>query len=829
MDVPAEILASALGLKLSDANEAETRRKIVDRILYEILGWSHDDIQYEERVSEDGTITFADYVIRTANTAIVVEAKRIGKTFETVHAKRREKLTPSFLSGALGETVTQARDYARSLGIDFAAVTNGESWVIFPAQRHDQVKFQDCSAIVFDTLTSVLRENFQEFYDLLSRQAVINGSLESALIGRLEDQIQGRRLRNLFPNPLQKQRRNPMFGLIEGAVATAFSDSISDADPTLLEKCYVATPERMRFDSQIKMHISRRQELFRIEAQRPMKSTEANALRDTIKSSISNVRPIAILVLGTVGAGKTTFLQYTRKIKASDLFEKTADRPYPHWIYIDFREITSQEAIGPFIYRRLRDYLQEDDFFNDYDRAIAPAYKRDIESLKKGVLSLIKRDETELNRSIVEIIKKDYDDVEPYVTRLLQRASRVCPIFLIIDNVDQLDDEEIQSRIFSDAIAIGNRLGINLVLSLRQSTYVRHRTSPTFNAFDFDALVIDPPKISSVLSKRFLLAKHLLNGVSGEFLAENGALFKVENAASIIELVQSSVLGTEIGTAIEVLATEDVRLALRMTREFLESGYSNPGRALQVFRTTGNYVMPKHEAFRSILLGTKATYSEEFSAIGNPFDARLSRTKAQLLRLFIMTALVQQASEADFRHAEGPDIAELLQKIGFGARVTETVLEDLCRFRFIHTEGHTTPSLACSFYPSRLAGHTVRNLITDFTFMENVLMDTFIPIDKYWDELRTVTTEIDVERNILKRIELRIKRVKCFYECMAELYAPVLEESQRRGLPSEWCFPLFDEARHTLEKNLARVRQSANKNYSSTNTSQGEDELTSSE
>jgi hypothetical protein len=178
-----------------------------------------------------------------------------------------------------------------------------------------------------------------------------------------------------------------------------------------------------------------------------------------------------------------------------------------------------------------------------------------------------------------------------------------------------------------------------------------------------------------------------------------------------------------------------------------------------------------------------------------------------------MSALVQQASAADFRHAEGPEIAEVLQKIGFGTRDTENVLKDLCEFRFIHTEGHASPSLACSFYPSRLAGHVVRNLVADFTFIENLMMDTFIPSHARWEELRSLTQSIEAERDMLKRINLRLARVKSFYECMAELYEPLLTESQRRGLAPEWCFSLYGEMRPSLEANLKRVLESAKKNY----------------
>jgi predicted type IV restriction endonuclease len=147
-----ELLTQFRGLKLEDANEAATRLKVIDRILRLVLGWTEDDIDPEERVAEDGTTKFADYVLRTANTAVVIEAKKAGATFSVAGGRRREKLSQQFLSGELGKAILQARDYARKLEIDFAIATNGSVWAIFPAQRHDQVTFHESSAIIFWSL-----------------------------------------------------------------------------------------------------------------------------------------------------------------------------------------------------------------------------------------------------------------------------------------------------------------------------------------------------------------------------------------------------------------------------------------------------------------------------------------------------------------------------------------------------------------------------------------------------------------------------------------------------------------------------------------------------
>lgn len=146
---PAEILEQFKNLRLNDANEAETRLKVINHVIYDVLGWTHADVKPEDRVSEDGATTWADYVLRTGMTGIVIEAKKAGATFDNVPNIRRALLNAKLVSGALGDAIVQARDYARKLSIPFAVVTNGDSWIVFPATRTDQVKFKDSSAIIF--------------------------------------------------------------------------------------------------------------------------------------------------------------------------------------------------------------------------------------------------------------------------------------------------------------------------------------------------------------------------------------------------------------------------------------------------------------------------------------------------------------------------------------------------------------------------------------------------------------------------------------------------------------------------------------------------------
>tara|TARA_R100000789_G_scaffold100091_1_gene108692 strand:+ start:776 stop:3217 length:2442 start_codon:yes stop_codon:yes gene_type:complete len=800
-------------LSLSDANEAETRLKLIDRIVFDVLGWTHDDVTVETRVSEDGSTEYTDYILKTAFSTLIIEAKRVGSSELQLPNKRKELLSRKIVAGDTGKAIIQARDYGRKLGIPFAVVTNGSQWLVFPSSRTDSVSFAQSSAIIFPNLQSALSEDFADFFSLLSREAVIGGSLENELTGRREDQTLERRLNQFFDRPFTKVTRNSLYPIIENEVSVAFAEDIATSDPELLRKCYVDTAERLRFDRRINMHLSKRQNPLKTPPMKVMNRQGRSTFSETIERAKGRAKPLALLVLGSVGSGKTTFINHVRNVREASHFEPRKDAPYPHWIYIDCRKLSQSENSSDFFFSEMFQYLINDDFLQDYERCLKHAYKAEIASLKKGPLSLLAFDDLEVKREIASFIKKDYDEKKPFAAKVLGYAASNAPVFLVIDNVDQFEAQTVQTRIFSDAIAIAQRLGLNLILAMRDSTYVENKAKPIFDAFDFDPVQVEAPEVRAVLSRRFAVARELLQGKTSEFVAENGARMHLEDSSKIIDLIVESVLNTEVGNAIAVLSAGDIRLCLRMTRDFLRNGYSATGKAIGIYQKTGKYRLPPHEAMRAIMIGSQPVYAEQFSPVANPFDAKLSMTNAQLLRMFILSALVQRHSTRKTEAVTGEEIRAALLDVGFSPEITLKVLEDMCEARFIFTTSHSVASFEASYVPSRLGGHVARSLISDFTFLENTLMDTFIDDEEVWAELYRLTSEVYTQRSTMRKISLRAERVGKFYEYLNSRYSVLQAESERRAIGSEWTGNPFNDALPGFKINQARVLSSANRNY----------------
>ena len=103
--------------------EADTRLKIIDRILIEVLAWPRESISLE-KATGDG---FADYACTvTDRFRLIVEAKRDGRSLgcESRPPGSSFKLSgPAFKTGAATEGITQSIRYCGSKNAELACVS----------------------------------------------------------------------------------------------------------------------------------------------------------------------------------------------------------------------------------------------------------------------------------------------------------------------------------------------------------------------------------------------------------------------------------------------------------------------------------------------------------------------------------------------------------------------------------------------------------------------------------------------------------------------------------------------------------------------------------
>jgi predicted type IV restriction endonuclease len=153
-------------------NESDTRLKVLDRVLFEILGWKHEAVFTEPHTASG----YIDYLLTIGERrgAMVIEAKKVGLLKPATNSK---DLMHVALSGPvvrpLNPGIKQAMTYATENGVAVAAVTDGNTWLFFRASRTDGNPPMQGKGVLFPSLESVV-ENFGKFAELLGAIAVID-------------------------------------------------------------------------------------------------------------------------------------------------------------------------------------------------------------------------------------------------------------------------------------------------------------------------------------------------------------------------------------------------------------------------------------------------------------------------------------------------------------------------------------------------------------------------------------------------------------------------------------------------------------------------------
>ena len=177
-----ELRTTEFPLYLSEEiSESDTRSKIIDVTLREVLKWPETLIKREPHVQETGG--YIDYLLSTSQPYFVVEAKRASHVYQLPEQRTR---TQYKVGGVLSEDKSLANDmaqtktYAISRGIAFCCLTNGSQYLFFRSQNDGGIAWAQHVVIVFRDLPDVA-SRFSEFFHLLSYASVSQGIIHRRL------------------------------------------------------------------------------------------------------------------------------------------------------------------------------------------------------------------------------------------------------------------------------------------------------------------------------------------------------------------------------------------------------------------------------------------------------------------------------------------------------------------------------------------------------------------------------------------------------------------------------------------------------------------------
>ena len=498
-------------------NESDTRAKIIDTILRDVLGWPETDdrVRREEHVHHG----YLDYYLRSATRGLVLEAKKSGHLFmlpagltfgQPVSVKNLLKMQDE-----LASMYDQVVGYAHERGVQFCALSNGTQWLIFPGVRTDQIRVRQSRVAVFNGFTDI-EHNFVEFWNLLSMKGVDQGNLERSLLSPLHG-IEPTYVFNAEGRSNIPFDRNPLSLVLEDLLPKYFGDLHGDPDATeMLRQCFVSdTPIRQTM-AEIGHQVSDERPSKSLRAAGPMihlysLPQVAQKLDAQLASFLRGERSKYLQVMvGRVGIGKTTFLSHFFNVQRQELMRE-------HFVLIiDFRNVTGETDLNHHFTDAVWDSLINHPRFSALTsaRTLREIFANDIRILELGALEqLKKRNQERYEDEISSFLGSQFQDRPRFLSKLSKYLSQsgFARFILAFDNVDQLD-LPLQERVIQLAHSKMTEFNAFVILSMWEETYfTSKRTGRTLSTIRTVPMEIARQSPSAVIVKRleYLISQKL--------------------------------------------------------------------------------------------------------------------------------------------------------------------------------------------------------------------------------------------------------------------------------------------------------------------------------
>ncbi|MDP2363056.1 MAG: hypothetical protein Q8M94_04720, partial [Ignavibacteria bacterium] len=246
-----------------------------------------------------------------------------------------------------------------------------------------------------------------------------------------------------------------------------------------------------------------------------------------------------------------------------------------------------------------------------------------------------------------------------------------------------------------------------------------------------------------------------------------------------------------------------------LIREFLSSGHVSADKAIHLYGQQNTYRFPQHEFFKGAILGQRKYYREEESKVLNLYDSKLSSSFLRLLRLKILSVLVQKSTLATYEGDDFEEITNILYQIGISSQDVFKAMNDLLNKNLIWTNDRLALTNNSKILPNRLGGYMYKEMSHRFMYFEPCVIDSSIYDEQIWSELKQITEQIE-ETTGLEKIKLRIERARIFTRNIENIENNWLVKSCRYKLPPEWSYNcVSDYLKPKLESEFNRVLDSA--------------------
>ncbi|MBE1427291.1 hypothetical protein H4684_003983 [Desulfomicrobium macestii] len=770
-------------------NEANTRLKIIDVIIFDVLLWKKSSVDVEKYCRAEG---YADYVFYiNKKPVLVLEAKKSGATFALPVRKFENR---PYLFGILASesksaaaALQQAIGYAATLGARYVAISNGLQWFFTVTFVPDQDLDQRL-VYVFESFDAIC-SRFSKFCNCFSEAGLMLNAVCSELNDNLKQPAPAKPSSRIhgYPAPASRNIFQNELSYILDYVWQVMSQD--EGTIQFVEHCYVSPDTHGDVMSLVRNLLEKRKKEDEI-----LRSVEVCTI-DKLPHKMAHLpseRPF--VVLGEIGRGKSSFLKYLRFVAAKESLS--------NYIQIELNFLDRPDNaidIPLFIYEEIYRQLHENYEINIYDNNfVRGVLNLEIKNLTNTLEGKYYEEDDRLYKEFeLKKIQEWVSDKHTYLAKVFHhlKRGRLKSIALFLDNLDRRHTD-LQETAFLKASAMARDWASMVFICLRPETFYRSQQAGVMDTIAPITFTVGQPDISLVLKRRFAYAKAIAEGSQFEstpsFRAVPGReiCLDLPRVAKIFESCEFAARKKYgIIPVLEAVSNGNIRQLLELARRIISSGHLDTKKIIGKIEESGSYAIPDFEGIKTLLFGDYMHFDAEKSQFINLFDIRHADPSEHFVRLSVLSYLSKIPIDADYYlgYIDESTIYDYLSSLGYSRSVSEYTIRYLAEkncIRYFMMNGEKTR------YDNRvritpLGRFHLFSLIHTFQYLDAIIIDT--PI------LDAISWDIFSDSDIIKRL-LRTEKF-LFYLDSKSIYI------QDPVLNSEW-----KEIIETAKKNIKEIR-----------------------